>query len=55
MLGIYKILTCIYKHNFRYIYIYIYNLLWATGFDLSFRPPASPLSNLKFSQSVFVF
>ena len=31
--------------------MYIYYLLWATGFGLSFRPSSGPLSNSKCSQS----
>ena len=52
VVGIYKILTCIYSQT--QIQVYIYNLLWATGLGLSFRPSSGPLSNLKFSQSEMI-
>ena len=51
VLGIYKILTCIYSQTQLQVYMYIYYLLWAAGFGLSFRPSSGPLSNSKCSQS----
>ena len=44
------ILTCIYCQTQLQVYIYIYYLLWATVFGLSFRPSSGPLSNLKYCQ-----
>ena len=47
--GFYKILNCMYSQT--QLQVYIYYLLWAIGFGLSFRPFSGPLSNLKCSQS----
>ena len=48
VLRIYKILIYVYSKTL--LQVYIYYLLWATGFCLSFRPSSGPFSNLKCCQ-----